>query len=179
VLQSYTCTQYTIYTDTQYTKALYAQWNGTQWDKAQYRELLVCSCVCIALCTLVAHSIAQNRPVIFPLTLQTISIALMMSRGGSRRTLWDTSVTETTVVESAGVMKCVTEINICLASRKRCHGNRETCGVIEWHHGKRCGRCGGMSVHSLASCELWWRAMTTLMLLVCFRSRTIFSNSLR
>jgi len=34
-------------------------------------------------------------------------------------------------VESVGVMECVTEINICLASRKRCHGNRETCGVIE------------------------------------------------
>jgi len=36
-----------------------AQWNGP-------RELLVCSCVCIALCTIVAHNIAQNRPDSFP-----------------------------------------------------------------------------------------------------------------
>ena len=36
-------------------------------------------CVCIALCTIVAHNIAQNRPDSFPLTLQTITTALMMS----------------------------------------------------------------------------------------------------
>ena len=30
------------------------------------RELLVCSCVCIALCTIVAHNITQNRPDSFP-----------------------------------------------------------------------------------------------------------------
>jgi len=35
--------------------------------------------VCIALCTIVAHNIAQNRPDSFPLTLQTITIAPMMS----------------------------------------------------------------------------------------------------
>ena len=36
-------------------------------------------CVCIALCTIVAHNIAQNRPDSFPLTLQTIITAPMMS----------------------------------------------------------------------------------------------------
>jgi len=38
-----------------------------QWDKIQSRELLGrFICVCIALCTIVAHSIAQNRPDSFP-----------------------------------------------------------------------------------------------------------------
>jgi len=58
-------------------------------------------------------------------------------------------------VESMGVMECVTEsntcgmswkgiteINICLASRKRCqgkrHGNSEVRSVMERRHGKRC-----------------------------------------
>jgi len=31
------------------------------------------------VCTTVAHSTAQNRPVNFPLTLQTITVAQMMS----------------------------------------------------------------------------------------------------
>jgi len=38
--------------------------------------------VCIALCTIVAHNIAQNRPDSFPLTLQTITTAQMMSIWG-------------------------------------------------------------------------------------------------
>ena len=38
-----------------------------QWDKTQSRELLsLFICVCIALCTIVAHNIAQNRPDSFP-----------------------------------------------------------------------------------------------------------------
>jgi len=38
-----------------------------QWDKTQSRNLLgLFICVCIALCTIVAHSIAQNRPDSFP-----------------------------------------------------------------------------------------------------------------
>ena len=49
-----------------------------QWDKTQSRELLEV-CVCIALCTIVAHNIAQNKPDNFPLTLQTITIAPMIS----------------------------------------------------------------------------------------------------
>jgi len=40
-----------------------------QWDKTQSRELLglfVCVYMYIALCTIVAHNIAQNRPDNFP-----------------------------------------------------------------------------------------------------------------
>jgi len=38
-----------------------------QWDRTQSRELLgLFICVCIALCTIVAHNIAQNRPDNFP-----------------------------------------------------------------------------------------------------------------
>ena len=37
-------------------------------------------CLCIALCTIVAHNIAQNRPDSFPpYTLQTITTSPMMS----------------------------------------------------------------------------------------------------
>jgi len=43
------------------------------------RTVSLFMCVCITLCTIVAHSIAQNRPDSFPLTLQTITTALMMS----------------------------------------------------------------------------------------------------
>ena len=40
---------------------------SAQWDKTQSRELLgLFICVCIALCTIVAHNIAQNRPDNFP-----------------------------------------------------------------------------------------------------------------
>jgi len=38
-----------------------------QWDKTQSRELLgLFTCVCSSLCTIVVHSIAQNRPDSFP-----------------------------------------------------------------------------------------------------------------
>jgi len=38
-----------------------------QWDETQSRELLgLFICVCIALCAIVAHNIAQNRPDSFP-----------------------------------------------------------------------------------------------------------------
>jgi len=40
---------------------------SAQWDKTQSRELLgLFICVCIALCTIVAHNIAQKRPDNFP-----------------------------------------------------------------------------------------------------------------
>jgi len=39
-------------------------------------------CVCIALCTIVAHNIAQNRPDRTDLTLQTITTTPMMSIWG-------------------------------------------------------------------------------------------------
>jgi len=38
-----------------------------EWDKTQSRHLLgLFICVCIALCTIVAHHVAQNRPDNFP-----------------------------------------------------------------------------------------------------------------
>ena len=38
-----------------------------QWNKTQSRELLgLFICVCIALCAIVVHNIAQNRPDNFP-----------------------------------------------------------------------------------------------------------------
>jgi len=71
-----------MYSQTQnntYTKINLSTVEWAQWDKTQSKELLVLFiCVCIALCTIVAHSIAQTDLIIFPLTLQTITIALMM-----------------------------------------------------------------------------------------------------
>ena len=53
-----------------------------QWDKTQSRELLgLFICVCIALCTIFAHNIAQNRPDNFP-SYPPITIAPMMSIWG-------------------------------------------------------------------------------------------------
>ena len=50
-----------------YTKMNLSTRKWAQWDKIQSRELLgLFICVCIALCTIVAHSIAQNRPDNFP-----------------------------------------------------------------------------------------------------------------
>jgi len=59
-----------------------------QWDKAHSRDLLgPFICVCIALCTIVAHILHRTDPIIFPLTTQTITIAPTMSiwgKGGCR-----------------------------------------------------------------------------------------------
>ena len=61
MLQSYTCTVHT------YTKMNLSTVKWAQWDKTQSRELIgLFICVCIALCTIVAHNIAQNRPDNFP-----------------------------------------------------------------------------------------------------------------
>jgi len=77
VLQAYACIQHTVI---HHTKMNLSKVKWTQWDKTQSRELLgLFICVCIALCTIAAHNIAQNRPDNFPLTLQTITIAPMMS----------------------------------------------------------------------------------------------------
>ena len=67
MLQSYAmyaCIQYTVIHNTQMNLST-VKW--AQWDKTQSRELLgLFICVCTALCTVVAHSIAQNRPDNFP-----------------------------------------------------------------------------------------------------------------
>jgi len=73
MLQTYACRQYTVIHNTKMNLST-VKW--AQWDKTQSRELLgLFICVCIALCT----TVAQKRPDNFPLTLQTITIAPMMS----------------------------------------------------------------------------------------------------
>ena len=73
-----------------------------QWDKTQSRELLVCSYVCASHCAQFLHTILHRTDlIVFPLTLQTITTAPMMSiwgKGGRRRTSccisdWKTSAT--------------------------------------------------------------------------------------
>jgi len=63
-------TQYTCMQCTQsntHTKMNLSTVKWAQLDKTQSRELLgLFICVCIALCTIVAHNIAQNRPNNFP-----------------------------------------------------------------------------------------------------------------
>jgi len=50
-----------------YTKMNLSTVKWAQWDKTHSREPLdLFICVCIALCTIVAHNIAQNRPDNFP-----------------------------------------------------------------------------------------------------------------
>jgi len=66
----YNTTHYTCMQCTQsntHTKMNLCHVKWAQWDKTQSRELLgLFVCVCIALCTIVAHNIAQNRPDNFP-----------------------------------------------------------------------------------------------------------------
>ena len=53
--------------NTTYTEMNLSTVKWAQWDKTQSRELLgLFICVCIALCTIVAHNSAQNRPDNFP-----------------------------------------------------------------------------------------------------------------
>jgi len=59
-----------------------------KWDKTQSRELLVCSYVCASDCAQLLHTILHRTDLtVFPLTLQTITTAPMMSiwgKGGRR-----------------------------------------------------------------------------------------------
>ena len=51
-----------------------------QRDKTQSRELLVCSYVCASHCAQLLHTILHRTDlIVFPLTLQTITTAPMMS----------------------------------------------------------------------------------------------------
>ena len=83
MLQYYTVHMHAMYSQTQnntYTKMNLSTVKWIQWDKTQSRELFIC--VCSSLCTIVAHNTAQNRPDNFPLALQTITTAPMMSIWG-------------------------------------------------------------------------------------------------
>ena len=54
-----------------------------QWDKTQSWELLVCSYVCASHCAQLLHTILHRTDlIVFPLTLQTITTAPMMSIWG-------------------------------------------------------------------------------------------------
>jgi len=68
MLQYYTYMQYTVIQKIHtYTKMNLSTVKWAPWDKTQSRELLgLFICVCIALCTITAHHIAQNRPDNFP-----------------------------------------------------------------------------------------------------------------
>jgi len=47
-------------------KWIQAQWNGPVRENPIQRTVSLFICVCIKLCTIVAHNIAQNRPDSFP-----------------------------------------------------------------------------------------------------------------
>ena len=85
MLQTYI---HTIYNNTHNTcKMILSTVKWAQWDKTQSREMLdLFICVCIALCTIVAHNVQCCRRdlIIFPLTIQTLTIAPMMSIWGKR-----------------------------------------------------------------------------------------------
>jgi len=91
-----------IYSDT-YTKMNLSTVKWAQWDKTQTRKLLgLFICVCIALCTIVVHNTAHNRPDNFPSYLQAISIAPMMSIWGKEKMswLWNSEIGSSVIVIS-------------------------------------------------------------------------------
>ena len=74
MLQAYTCIQYI-----RKNEFKHSEMGPVRQNPIQTTVTSVHMCVCTALCTIVAHNIAQNRPDSFPLTLQTITTAPMMS----------------------------------------------------------------------------------------------------
>ena len=70
---------HTTHSNTQYkNECSTVKW--AQWDKTQSRELLVCSYVCALHCAQLLHTILHETDlIIFPLTLQTTTIAPMIS----------------------------------------------------------------------------------------------------
>ena len=79
---------HTTHSNTQYkNESSTVKW--AQWDKTQSRELLVCSYVCASNCAQFVHTILHRTDlIVFPLTLQTITTAQMMSiwgKGGWKR----------------------------------------------------------------------------------------------
>ena len=82
MLQYYTVHMHEMYRQTQnktYTKMIYAQWNGPSETKPNPENCLVCSYVCAVHCVQLLHTILHRTDlIIFPLALQTITIAPMM-----------------------------------------------------------------------------------------------------
>ena len=73
---------HTSHSNTQYkNESSTVKW--AQWDKTQSRELLVCSNVCASHCAQLLHTILYRTDlIVFPLTLQAITTAWMMSIWG-------------------------------------------------------------------------------------------------
>ena len=73
---------HTTHSNTQYkNESSTVKW--AQWDKTQSWELLVCSYVCASHCAQLLHTILHRTDlIVFPLTLQTITTARMMSIWG-------------------------------------------------------------------------------------------------
>ena len=77
--------------------AIYSHTENTYVHKneSKHREMAMqldktqCICMCIALCKIVAHNIAQNRPDNFPLTLQTITTHPICDLRGLIKSLLD------------------------------------------------------------------------------------------
>ena len=84
---------HTTHSNTQYkNESSTVKW--AQWDKIQSRELLVCSYVCASHCAQLLHTILHRTDlIVFPLTLQTITTARMMSIWGKGG--WQLTHTET------------------------------------------------------------------------------------
>ena len=75
---------HTTHSNTQYKNQSKHSEMGPVRQNPIQRTVSLFICVCIALCTIVAHNIARNRTdlIVFPLTLQTITTAPMMSIWG-------------------------------------------------------------------------------------------------
>ena len=65
MLQTYTCKQYTIIHNTCKNESKHSEMGPVRQNPIQ-RTVSLFICVCIALCTIVAYNIAQNRPDSFP-----------------------------------------------------------------------------------------------------------------
>jgi len=80
VLQTYACKQHTVIHNTKMNLST-VKW--AHWERTQSRELSVCSNVCASHCAQLLHTILHRTDlIVFPLTLQTITTAPMMSIWG-------------------------------------------------------------------------------------------------
>jgi len=97
-----------------------AKW--AQWDKTQCRELLgLFICVCIALCTIVAHNIAQNRPDNFPSyppdNQQCSDDVCLREGGGREHPTWHMTVISQTSLTELHELPLTTRL--CVTKRQK------------------------------------------------------------
>ena len=115
------------HSNTQYKKMNLAQWNGPSETKPNPENCCLFICVCIALCTIVAHNIAQNRPDSFPPYPQDnhhISDDVYLREGGSVST---SLTTERTVRSSAGSRTCQATTGACCTQFHRLYFSWTDC----------------------------------------------------